>query len=335
MDVYVILVAIVFLWNVRFMNYHEEYLSKEQVNCIKGMCSIVIVLHHIAQRVTGGVLFPLFTYSGFLFLGMFFFISGYGLMLQYQKRKQEYLKSYWKNRIMKIILPYLLANVVYFSVFAMIGQTYSLKEMLVMVCTGQTMTFLWYIICIVLLYALFWLACKIAKDNTKLLIGIICIGCVCYCIGCILLEIQFVRYVAVGAFVLGICYPYMKEQMERFLNTKYLVKVVFMGVVSGTMAVACRIVPMVGVAAVLGNAAVVIFCCMCLGIFMKCRCNNKVLVYLGNISFEIYLYHGLFALLLPKNQGFLYVLQVFIYSILLADIANRVGKIIFFRKREG
>lgn len=332
-DLFVILTIGVFLNNARVSKFHEDYLLKEQMVCIKGMCSIVIMMHHIAQKVTGGILFSFFTYSGFLFLGIFFFISGYGLMLQYQKRKQEYLKSYWSGRIIKVLLPYLLANVVYYIAFAINGITFSCKEMIFKICSGQTIGFMWYIVCIILLYILFWCACKIAKDNKKLFMSIIYIGCIGYCIACICLKTQFTRYIAVAAFVLGISYSERKNHIEKFLSSNYYLKMGAMVLLSAILAVLCRIVPNVWIGAILGNIAVVVFCICSLGFFMRCQCINCMLTYVGNVSLELYLYHGLFVLLLPKDNNFIYTLFVMILSVMTAGLAKKISDMIFIKRR--
>ena len=59
-------------------------------------------------------------------------------------------------------------------------------------------------------------------------------------------------------------------------------------------------------------------------ILEKVRLNDKVFTFLGNISFEIYLYHGLVMYLLRFycRIDYLYVILVIGLSIILAKLMN-------------
>lgn len=86
-------------------------------------------------------------------------------------------------------------------------------------------------------------------------------------------------------------------------------------------------------------------------ILKKVNLNDRLFNFLGNISFEIYLYHGIVMYLL-RNQycylkwDFIYAILVIELSIVLAKfmnivnqkiytIYNRCGEKIFLTKREG
>ena len=98
MDLFAVLLAILLLWNCGYSDFNQEYLSKDNSRIIKGFCSILIVIHHIAQRTTGGIIFPVFGYIGFLAVGVFFFYSGYGVMVQYELKGQRYLERFFGSR---------------------------------------------------------------------------------------------------------------------------------------------------------------------------------------------------------------------------------------------
>mgnify|MGYP000988907654 CR=1 FL=1 len=53
--------------------------SSETMNCVKGIFAIMIVLFHLSQHISGGVLFRAIGDTGYLSVAVFFFISGYGM----------------------------------------------------------------------------------------------------------------------------------------------------------------------------------------------------------------------------------------------------------------
>ena len=66
-------------------------------------------------------------------------------------------------------------------------------------------------------------------------------------------------------------------------------------------------------------------------ITMKLSLSNFMIKYLGKISYEIYLIHGLYLLLFEKLVGFnkvVYVLAVVILTIVTAVILSKINKLL-------
>jgi membrane-bound acyltransferase YfiQ involved in biofilm formation len=89
-NTYIYILAYVFLPIIVFYNakifakkaYNNEFLSKSSTDCIRGICIVVIILHHIAQRMLNPVLLKPYEHFGYLSVSIFFFLSGYGLWYQ-------------------------------------------------------------------------------------------------------------------------------------------------------------------------------------------------------------------------------------------------------------
>lgn len=81
---------------IRGEGYYDDYLSIEKTKKVKGIAAILILLHHLAQRVAIPKPFAFIRYVGFILVAVFFFFSGYGLSfgLRY---KSDYLKHFWKK----------------------------------------------------------------------------------------------------------------------------------------------------------------------------------------------------------------------------------------------
>ena len=100
--------------------WNEDYLSKTQTKIIKGFCAVGIVLHHLAQKTAAPWLeskyiihgLDFFVNIGYLFVGAFLFISGFGLYKSL-KANENYFENYFSRRILPIIIAYLTTNLVY------------------------------------------------------------------------------------------------------------------------------------------------------------------------------------------------------------------------------
>lgn len=85
------------------------------------MLMLMVIIHHLSQKLLlpqCGVEFisaRLAQMSGPCLCSLFFFFSGYGLMYSLEK-KPRYLESFM-HRMMKITVPYIIANVVFLIVF--------------------------------------------------------------------------------------------------------------------------------------------------------------------------------------------------------------------------
>ena len=94
--------------------FHDDYASLEVMKSLRGFAAIGVIIHHISQEEVfkqQKVLTP-FVNAGAFFVAIFFFCSGYGLIKSLDT-KENYLKGFVKNRIVKsIILPFYI-NILY------------------------------------------------------------------------------------------------------------------------------------------------------------------------------------------------------------------------------
>ena len=75
---------------------NKDYLSLDKALSYRGIFAITIVLYHMSQILDKGMLFHQFTRMGYLAVSVFFFLSGYGLMLSY-KRSDKYKNHFFGN----------------------------------------------------------------------------------------------------------------------------------------------------------------------------------------------------------------------------------------------
>lgn len=75
----------------------------------KVVLALLVILHHLELKYQYTGIMIIWNYVGYLAVGGFFFISGYGLMVS---TKEVAIKSIL-NRYLKVIFPYLLFSVVW------------------------------------------------------------------------------------------------------------------------------------------------------------------------------------------------------------------------------
>ena len=102
-------------------NANNDVLDKYNSNKIKGLLALLIIIHHLSIYIKDTILLKVFTIVGAIAVSAFFFYSGYGLMTSYLK-KENYLKDFLNKRIMKIVIPYIIAIIFTILVYLLTGQ---------------------------------------------------------------------------------------------------------------------------------------------------------------------------------------------------------------------
>ena len=141
-------------------------------NKIRGLLAILIVLHHLSITIRYAFTLKIFSLVGIVCVAIFFFYSGYGLMLNYSEH-DNYLKSFFSKRLLKIIFPYLTSMFLTWIGYVLTKYKFTLREMLNSLFDGNPFVrYSWYVLAIIILYIVFFLSAKIFKSPKKMLIGI-------------------------------------------------------------------------------------------------------------------------------------------------------------------
>ena len=89
--------------------------SLENTLPLRGVLALLIALHHVSQRIVSTPILSEFSKWGEYIVALFFFIMGYGLTISYEKKGTSYLDGFFKRRIIKLILPYIICIIGYTS----------------------------------------------------------------------------------------------------------------------------------------------------------------------------------------------------------------------------
>ena len=161
-------------------NANNDVLDKYNSNKIKGLLALLIIIHHLSIYIKDTILLKVFTIVGVIAVSAFFFYSGYGLMISYLK-KENYLKDFLNKRIMKIVIPYIIAIIFTILAYLLTGQLTPRKIFNSLVEGEPVVRFSWYVLAIIILYVVFYLSAKFLKRKKMINIAVFG-GTILYCI---------------------------------------------------------------------------------------------------------------------------------------------------------
>lgn len=317
---------------------NKNYMSRENTLSIRGICALVVVMHHILLDI-GRVGKPNYfdnlqltasTVVTYLAVAIFFFYSGYGLMYSLQN-KNNYLCGFIKHRLSKIFVPYALVVVIYALVKTAVEKITFSDIVKSFVIGDPVADNSWYIIAIIIFYFLFWVSFKFIKNQNAAIIVLVFLTFV-YAFVCAIIGFNAHWFNSVFAFPLGIIWAKYRENILSFAGKKYLFLFLSSWIAFAAFFAAKKLLS--GADAVFGCFAAVFFVIAIMAVFMKVTLKNKILNFIGEISFELYMIHGLFVYLFKRvdfviNNSFFFALCVFAASIISACIMHYFNKKMF------
>ena len=77
-DIFILLLISLFVYLIPRTDV--DYLSNKSTKSLKGLLALLIIFHHISQKITAGENFSNFEYMGRYVVALFFFLSGYWIV---------------------------------------------------------------------------------------------------------------------------------------------------------------------------------------------------------------------------------------------------------------
>lgn len=342
------------------LDWQAEPLSLDTSKCIQGFAAVAIIFHHMTQDL-GPAAQPLtFLYEcGVLFVGIFFFFSGYGLYTSL-KTKPDYLKGFLKKRFVTILVPFYVCNFIFVTAACIGGARFEGKEIFY-VLSGWTLlnTHMWYIVEIAILYIAFFVLYRLVKNRT-----VATVIMSAFVLGMMYFSLQLAHgedyschywfqgewwYNASFLFVIGIIVSKHADVLRKIARKIYWVLVPVLGVLVWFLGKKTHFLLETvsywseepgGDPAVMDKLQclsmqlpwILCFVLLLLLIMMKIRFGNPVLKFLGSISLELYLIHNLFLQGLADGSIFrvksasMYMLLTVLMAVGFATIVSGVDK---------
>lgn len=148
------------------INKYDEYFSQSNLNYIRGIACVIVVLSHISIQLGGEGVLIASSNLGPMAVGVFFLCSGYGLMHS-KMIKDHYMDRFLLKRLPKVLIPFWIVNIIFLIEQSLLfGEIFSIDEIIqytlgIKLICGHA----WYIQCLVILYLVFYITNKFIQDN--------------------------------------------------------------------------------------------------------------------------------------------------------------------------
>lgn len=267
-------------------------LDRATTNCCKGIAAIIIMLHHISFRLTNLPVYvkPIW-YIAFPIVGFFFFMSGYGLTCGLMQ-KQNYLQGFLSKRLLNIVVPYVIVALGWIGLEIYGGQT--LVRAFAEAFTIQYVQPLWFIWVIIVAYIVFYIVFKYAGLTTGVywFAGIT----IAYILISAFVNPRDEMYASVIGMPLGVIWAVYQDEINTFYKRHFWSKEVaiaaaFVILFSGRLLLSAKGIENQLLHVLLRNLITVLFIEVIATLIQKVKIKNRVAMWLGSISYEIYIVH--------------------------------------------
>ncbi|AGK95897.1 acyltransferase family protein [Clostridium pasteurianum] len=309
--------------------YNSNYLSKDNTNILKGLSVVIIIIHHLSLfLVNDGIFKTIFSRMGFLAVSIFLFVSGYGLMVQFTRKKERYFKGYFKNKILRLYLIFFCANIIstlLSNIF--LNNQYTIidiikSSLLMNFADGRV---LWFVAVILYFYIIFYIAFKLFNKNTAILLMSVSLGI--WIALNIFLHHGAWYYNSAICFPLGIIVAEYNEQIFKVAK-KYYLLVLSANVVLFLLGMTFYIKGIDKLQFIIP----IFFVILILSLLMKVNLKSQFFYFMNGISFEFYLFQliALNIVFQTKNEiSSLFFLLAFLITVILSKILNVFVSFIF------
>lgn len=297
------------------------FFDQETSLSLRGVWCLVVMLVHVPDSYQN---FLQDAVGSFAYIGVtfFFMTSSYGLMLSVLKNGCSAVKGFWKRRLPKLLVPMLLANL------AELVINWSFRREIGFLSLFTTSAFVRKLLVFYFLFwIVFWLPVKMSIAQKRWLL--------CF----LTVMVSIVSYILDGrwsvealGFLFGILLASYKKRILEFFEIKWLLKCIITGMVCLAIGVLYRYTKYIVfwgdyvIRAFLG-VAITLFMLQCL---VKYSIGNSVNRFLGKVSFEVYLLHGIVFSVLAQTgvikESGVYIFLSILITVLLSVAVNFIGR---------
>lgn len=271
--------------------FRADGLGREHTDALKGFAALFIVLGHLSLTLNVGHLLPWLRQVGMFAVTVFFALSGYGLVLSYE-RAGFTLPHYWRKRLLTVILPYGVFTVLYVIVRLCLGEQVTPASVALSFVNGTPMVkYSWFVETILLYYCAFYAAARLAGKDTSLLCFLMLLFTVGYVLVMKKLGFDSFWYNTALCFVLGMCWACRREAITEALRSHGAVYILGLCGLFACFFYCTRILWLWGELGEILVTSAFALAVLALQYVFPAR-SSRVTRFLGDISFELYLSHG-------------------------------------------
>lgn len=295
----IIVVIVLYKFNLtKVAAFHEDYLGKIQTTCIKGVFAVIILFSHVRTYISldsniFDILYNNFmNIIGQLMVTIFLFYSGYGI-LEACKNNENYEKTFFRNRILKTLLHFDCAVLLYLIVNFILKVRYDYFDYIFCWIGWKAIgNSKWFIFDILSLYLLTLISFKMSNhiiknrpnDKIKNIFILVCAGTI------FLIALLYIAkrnegswwYDTLLSYPFGMLYSYYKNNIDRKIKRYGYIQILLLTTI--LFVFFYRINSFVAY-----NICACFFVCLITLITMKVKIVNPILQWLGEQSFSIYI----------------------------------------------
>lgn len=305
--------------------------DKENAIQIKGFMALIVMLGHILSNMK----YIYFILSGGIAVGIFFYYSSFGTALL--SKKENYFDNFVKKKFIKIYIPFLIANNIYFISNIFLNKDLEkihlktiLFQLIGIKLSNSVFWYVWHLIIFLLIFYLF----RDLKKQQRLLIFIFMY--LIYLILAVKFDIGTWWYTATSCILIGIYFA--DEDILKIGVSKKKIDFNFIVIIWLSILVVGElfIIKNIKLLAINDNyynvglqmMIIPLFLLAIKKIFYKRKLKIKILKFLGIISYEIYLYHmNIWILVQYFFEEKNYYFRIFIAIITTIIVAYFIKKI--------
>ena len=298
---------------------HEFTLNK--VNILKAVLPFIIIIHHLSFEVPQTIISD-FRFTGPYVVGLFFFMSGYGLEYQYNQHKVQIRRL--PDRLKKIFIPFILPTVFYLVlVYHFYNKPFHYLATGGFIDAQLLLPYTWFITILVGIYICYYLTRNLFRNNNYFLLFLF----IFFTLFALVIRNSHNShlYTSNYAFIVGIA---MKQNEKKWLEIAsykkiYAISFIVLGLISVSYIEQKPLFKGFGVIGV--PFYVVAF----ITLFTRITAlkKNKLIKFFSSISYEMYLFQGVTILIITKigiENIYLLITSVLCLNILLSFIAYKI-----------
>lgn len=290
------MISVLLIWTVCALGSHTfmgVQFSKQATVPLRGLLATGIVLHHLSLRLVEASpdcswIWSQFSFWGAPIVAVFFFLSGYGLMVSLITKGQKYLDGFLKKRLLKIVLPLVLCSIVFEAISITLwgGQIADFRK------DWPFLPNCWFCVTIIIYYFAFYITALLFKSSPIKVAYSMWLFSFVYVFLFKVMDFYNWWYQMVLSINIGMTLAYYETAIRNVLY-KYkrtIVLLLFLLTFLSAYWASCSKtdnfpVGMMVLSLVVG---LLIYSSLCLRPIK----SNRLLTFFGRYSFEIYLIHG-------------------------------------------
>jgi len=330
MTIFLLAIAILILNKLKFVKkgINKDYISSNNTKIINGIFVLLVLLSHSIPYITWSDSLTdsigLFVISNIaqLMVTTFFFYSGYGIFESIKSKKQQYINSMPKKRILNTLIKFDIAIFLFFIVSNFLGIKYNLKTILLSLigwsAVGNSNWYIFIILCLYLITYISFNCFKNKSDITK--INLVLIIAIVF----IFVIKEFKEpwwYNTMLCYPFGMYFSYYKKIIESKLknNKNYIICLICILIIFLISLLFRKNV------CVHSTIHVISFVLLVVLFSMKVVLNSKILAFMGMNVFYIYIYQRIPMMILQGHN-----INKYVFIILIFIITLSIGKLISY-----